>query len=94
MNFPRISNHGSEVGLLGFIAGGIVVILIIAAYRGLLGGANAVDVAAFLLVLVRIVEAIQKRWEQRSVDRTTDQLAGSAPTPVPSTKMTIEGDGA
>jgi hypothetical protein len=86
MSLPRISNHGSEVGLLAFMSAGIVLILTVAVFKNQLGGEHAIDVAAFLLVLQRIVEAIQKRWEQRSVDRMGDQLAGSAPADGPTGK--------
>lgn len=57
----------------------MLAVLIIGAFRGNLAGSNAMDVAAFLLVLQRIVEAVQKRWEQRSVDRMGANLANSPP---------------
>lgn len=76
---PRISDHGSEIILLGILGGGVLAILGVSAAEGTLGGEHAIDVAAFLLVLQRIVEAVQKRWEQRSLDRTTAQLGASQP---------------
>lgn len=69
MRFPVLSDHVSEIGLLAWLGSGVLAVLIIGAFRGNLAGSNAMDVAAFLLVLQRIVEAVQKRWEQRSVDR-------------------------
>lgn len=79
MTPPRLSDHASEIGLLGWLGTGVLAVLIIAAFKGQLSGASALDVAAFLLVLTRIVEAVQKRWEQRSFDRTTAQLGASTP---------------
>lgn len=78
MTRPLISAHGSEIVLLGLLGGGVVVLLGIAILSGRLDG---LDVAAFLLVLQRIVEAIQKRWEQRGVDQMTSRLHASKPEP-------------
>jgi len=83
MNFPRLSDHGSEIGLLAWLGTGVVAILLVAAWKGWLGGQNAIDVAAFLLVLQRIVEAVQKRWEQRSIDRMGQSLANAPPSEPP-----------
>lgn len=80
---PRLSAHGSEVGLLAFMAGGIIAVLVVAVFKGVLAGEHAIDVAAFLLVLQRIVEAIQKRWEQRSVDQMGRSLANAPPSDPP-----------
>jgi len=76
---PRLSDHGSEIVLLGILGGGVLGILGVAAFRGQLGGEHALDVAAFLLVLQRIVEAVQKRWEQRGTDRLGEMVAQSQP---------------
>lgn len=78
-----ITNHSIEIALLALMAGGVLLILGIAAGKGQLGGADAIDVAAFLLVLQRIVEAVQKRWEQRSVDRMGQSLANAPPADPP-----------
>jgi hypothetical protein len=83
MNFPRISDHFSEIGLLSMLGGGVLIILAIAGWHGQLGGDKAIDVAAFLLVVQRIVEAVQKRWEQRSIDRMGQSLANSPPAEPP-----------
>lgn len=83
---PRLSNHGSEVFLLWFMSMGIIGLLWRAIEKGIVGSAEAhgFDVAAFLLILQRIVEAVQKRWEQRGQDAKDLQLAASAPVaPIP-----------
>ena len=81
MTFPRISNHGSEVFLLGVMALGVIILIGMAIGKGKVDG---LDIAAFLLVLQRIVEAVQKRWEQRSVDQMGRSLA-NAPQATPPT---------
>ena len=88
---PRLTDHGGEVALLGWLGTGVLLILLVAAGKGQLSGSAGVDVAAFLLVLQRIVEAVQKRWEQRGSDRMADKLASSAPTPDQVDKTTVEG---
>lgn len=85
IRFPKITDHGSEIGLLALLGGGVLAILGVAAANGALSGEHAIDVAAFLLVLQRIVEAVQKRWEQRSVDRMGASLA-NAPAASPPTE--------
>lgn len=87
MKIPKVSDHVSEIGLLGWLGTGVLAVLIIAAFRGELSGERALDVAAFLLVLQRIVEAVQKRWEQRSMDRMGASLA-NAPAADPATPTT------
>lgn len=84
MKIPKITDHVSEIGLLGWLGSGVLAVLIIGAFKGTLAGPNALDVAAFLLVLQRIVEAVQKRWEQRSVDKMGASLA-NAPAADPAT---------
>jgi len=79
VKLPHPSDHFSEIGLLTWLGSGVLAVLIIGAFRGNLTGPDAMDVAAFLLVLQRIVEAVQKRWEQRSVDRMGASLANSPP---------------
>lgn len=94
MTFPRLpklTDHGSEIALLGWLGTGVLAILIVAAAKGQLTGRNALDVAAFLLVLQRIIEAITARWTQRSVDRMGQQLGASAPTPETVTETTVAG---
>lgn len=89
---PKLTDHASETALLGWLGSGVIAVLIISAFRGQLTGASGIDVAAFLLVLQRIVEAVQKRWEQRSLDRMGQQLGSSAPTPETVTSTTVEGE--
>lgn len=77
---PRISHHGSEVLLLGVLS--IGVIYLTARAIGQIDpttGGPILDITAFLLVLQRIVEAVQKRWEQRGADAVTQSLANSRP---------------
>jgi hypothetical protein len=76
---PRISDHGSEILLLGLIAGGIISFLLITTLHD-----KKPDVAACLVVLVGIVGAIKERWTQRSVDRMGASLA-NAPAATPPT---------
>lgn len=78
MTRPLISNHGSEIILLGLLGVGVVALVALAIVRDSLDG---LDIAAFLLVLQRIVEAIQKRWEQRGTDQMTAKLHASKPDP-------------
>lgn len=85
INIPRLSDHGSEIVLLGLLGCGVLVILWRGVEIGLIGDPDkqGLDVAAFLLVLQRIVEAVQKRWEQRSVDRMGASLANAPPSDPP-----------
>ena len=73
----KLTDHGSEIALLAAIAIGVVLLLWRAIERKLIG--TGFDVAAFLLVLQRIIEAVQGRWTQRSVDRMGASLANSPP---------------
>jgi len=80
MTIPRISNHGSEVLLLAFLGGGVIFLLWRAIETGKLDG---LDVAAFLLIVQRVIEAVQARWTNRSIDRMSDSLANSPPARPP-----------
>ncbi len=77
----RLTDHGSEIALLSAIGIGVVFLLWRAIERGLVG--DGFDVAAFLLVLQRIIEAVQGRWTQRSVDRMGASLANAPPSDPP-----------
>lgn len=79
MSLPRISDHGSEIVLLGLIAAGVVWLLGKVVDRGVEGW----DVAACLLVLQGIISAIKERWTQRSVDRMGASLANAPPAEPP-----------
>ncbi|MEO7467812.1 MAG: hypothetical protein ABIV36_12415 [Sphingobium limneticum] len=80
----KLSDHGSEIVLLSAIAIGVVFLLWRAIERKLVG--DGFDVAAFLLVLQRIIEAVQGRWTQRSVDRMGQSLANAPPSDPPATE--------
>lgn len=71
------TDHANEILLLGIIAAGVILLLVLVIQRGIEGW----DVAACLLVLQAIISAIKERWTQRSVDRMGDQLATSTPRP-------------
>lgn len=76
------SEHGSEVLLLGAIAVGMIGIL----WRSVeLRQVDGLDMAAFLLILQRVVEAVTARWSARSLDRATTALANSPPAQPPAT---------
>lgn len=89
MKIPRLTQHGSEIVLLGLIAAGVIWLLGKAIDKS---GSDkgAFDLAAFLLVLQAIITAIKDRWTQRSVDRMGDQLASSAPSVDPSSPQRVE----
>lgn len=80
----KLTDHGSEIALLAAIGIGVVLLLWRAIERGLVG--SGFDVAAFLLVLQRIIEAVQGRWTQRSVDRMGQSLANAPPSDPPATE--------
>lgn len=74
------SEHGSEVALLGVVAVGMILIL----WRSVeLRQVDGLDMAAFLLILQRVVEAVTARWSARSLDRATTALANSPPAKPP-----------
>lgn len=79
VKLPRITQHFSEIVLLGLIALGVIWLLGKAIDKS---GDNsgAYDLAAFLLVLQAIITAIKDRWTQRSVDRMGEHVAQSAPS--------------
>ena len=81
MKLPRISDHGSEIVLLGMIAVGAIGLCA-------LGLSNATDAkpfdpSAYLVVLTLIVGAIKERWTQRSVDKMGASLANAPPSDPP-----------
>jgi len=73
---PLISNHGSEIILLGLIALGVVVLCGFAIWRD-----NAAEASAWTAVLMAIINAVKERWTQRSVDMATTRLHASKPDP-------------
>lgn len=78
---PRVSDHISEIALLGFIAFGVFVAMCIGIWRT--SEAKPFDPSAYLVVLTLIVGAIKERWTQRSVDRMGQSLANAPPSEPP-----------
>lgn len=77
----KITDHGSEIGLLGFIALGVFVAMVVGIWRTSEG--HPFDPSAYLVVLTLIVGAIKERWTQRSVDRMGQSLAEAQPAVSP-----------
>lgn len=77
MTLPRLTDHGSEIGLLSIIAVGVMVVTGIGIAHAT--DAKPFDPSAYLVVLTLIVGAIKERWTQRSVDRMGVQLGQSVP---------------
>lgn len=79
---PRISDHGSEIALLGVIAVGVLTVM----GWGIAGASVKApfDPSAYLVVLTLIIGAIKERWTQRSVDRMGQSLANAPPSDPPS----------
>lgn len=75
----KLTDHGSEIGLLGFIAAVVAVVMGIGIYRS----ADGFDPSAYLVVLTLIIGAIKERWTQRSVDRMGQSLANAPPADPP-----------
>jgi hypothetical protein len=71
---PRVSDHGSEIFLLGIIAVGVIYLAGSAIDKDAAGEASA-----WTAVLMQIINAIKERWTQRSVDRMGQQLGQSVP---------------
>lgn len=81
MKACNMTDHGSEIALLAFIAGGVFIAMSI----GIAGASKAhpFDPSAYLVVLTLIVGAIKERWTQRSVDRMGASLANAPPSDPP-----------
>lgn len=82
LELPRISDHGSEIILLGLIAGGVMALMGLNAHWAS-EAEQAFDPSAYLVVLTLIVGAIKERWTQRSVDRMGASLANAPPSDPP-----------
>jgi hypothetical protein len=84
MKLPAIkmTDHGSEIGLLAFIAAVVAIVMGIGIHRS----PNNFDPSAYLVVLTLIIGAIKERWTQRSVDRMGQSLANSPPAEPPATE--------
>lgn len=75
--FPKLTDHGSEISLLGIVAIGVMVLCGVGLHNAT--EAKPFDPSAYLVVLTLIVGAIKERWTQRSVDRMGQQLGQSQP---------------
>lgn len=75
----KMTDHGSEIGLLGFIAAVVAIVMGIGIYRS----PDNFDPSAYLVVLTLIIGAIKERWTQRSVDRMGQSLANAPPSDPP-----------
>jgi len=73
-----ISDHGSEVLILGIIAVGVMILAGMAIKAN-----NAGEASAWTAVLMAIIGAIKDRWQGRSVDRMGASLANSPPAEPP-----------
>jgi hypothetical protein len=89
IQLPKLTDHGSEIGLLAIVAGGVMVLCGVGLAHAT--AEHTFDPSAYLVVLTLIVGAIKERWTQRSVDRMGQQLGASAPTPETVTSTTVEG---
>ena len=76
-SIPRLTDHGSEIALLGVIAIGVLVLMGIG--HRYADTDKPFDPSAYLVVLTLIVGAIKERWTQRSVDRMGQSLASASP---------------
>lgn len=84
ISIPRMSAHGGELVLLGSIANGVCIILLVMVILAARHGtAPGWDAAAFLLVLQSIIGAIKDRWNNRTQSEATRMVADSTPTTKP-----------
>ncbi|SES03508.1 hypothetical protein [Sphingobium sp. YR768] len=74
----KLSDHGSEIGLLGFISAVVALVMAIGLWRS-----TTFDPSAYLVVLTLIVGAVKERWTQRSLDRMGQSLANAPPSDPP-----------
>lgn len=77
IRIPPLSDHGSEIGLLGVVALGVLGVMVVGQHGSTT--TRPFDPSAYLVVLTLIVGAIKERWTQRSVDRMGQQLGQSVP---------------
>lgn len=81
VGLPRLTDHGSEIALLGIIAAGVLVLMGLGLRHA--SSDAPFDPSAYLVVLTLIVGAIKERWTQRSVDRMGASLANAPPSDPP-----------
>lgn len=84
-SLPKLTDHGSEIALLGVIAVGVMVLMGVNAGEAA-QNKIAFDPSAYLVVLTLIVGAIKERWTQRSVDRMGANLANTPPADPPASE--------
>lgn len=73
MKIVSATDHGTEIGLLGVISAGVLILMGLGAWEA----KEHFDPSAYLVVLTLIVGAIKERWTQRSVDRMGQSLANA-----------------
>jgi hypothetical protein len=80
MTRPKIevSDHLSEIILLGIIAVGVMWLMAKAIEDKAAGEASA-----WTAILMAIINAIKERWQQRSLDRMGQSLANAPPVDPP-----------
>jgi hypothetical protein len=78
----KLSDHGSEIGLLGFISAVVAFVMAIGLWRS-----ATFDPSAYLVVLTLIVGAVKERWTQRSLDRMGQSLANAPPSDPPAQEL-------
>jgi hypothetical protein len=80
MTRPKIevSDHLSEIILLGIIAVGVMWLMAKAIEDKAAG-----DASAWTAILMAIINAIKERWQQRSLDRMGQSLANAPPVDPP-----------
>ncbi|WP_395393027.1 hypothetical protein WBP07_17825 [Novosphingobium sp. BL-8A] len=69
-----MTEHRIDIGLLGLIALGVLVLAGLSIWRN-----SAGEASAWTAVLMAIIGAIKERWQQRTIDRQTDALQASVP---------------
>lgn len=79
---PRLTDHGSEIGLLTVIAMGDMALMAYGHHEASVAKTQF-DPSAYLVVLTLIVGAIKERWLSRSVDRMGQMVGESLPPGVP-----------
>lgn len=79
----EVSDHLSEIVLLGIIAIGVMLLMARAIDKSAAG-----EAASWSAILMAIINAIKERWQQRSLDRMGQSLANApaADPPAPDPK--------
>jgi hypothetical protein len=94
-SFPKLSEHGGELFLLGMIAAGVLTLLgiIVWPFGGPIEGAKQtiIDMTPFLLLLQSIVSAIKDRWTARLQGQSNQLLGAATPGATPSATEQAKG---